>query len=48
MRDNDFTNIHQMQEYYVERIFSIVNDIGASPIIWQDPLDFGVEVGDFI
>jgi len=44
MREHNFTQISQVQEYYTERHIAMVKSVGGNPIIWQDPVDFGVNV----
>ncbi len=41
---HNFTDIAQVQQYYAERLIAMIKGIGGTPIIWQDPLDYGVEV----
>lgn len=44
MRENNYTEISQVQQHFTERHIEMIKSLGASPIIWQDPLDFGVDV----
>lgn len=50
MKANNYSSIAQVQEHYVSRHVNMVKSLGATPISWQDPLDFGVQVykGDTI
>lgn len=44
MEANNYDKISQVQEHYVTRHVDMVKSLGAIPISWQDPLDFGVNV----
>lgn len=44
MKVNNYTTIAQVQEHYVTRHVDMVKSLGVTPISWQDPLDFGVQV----
>lgn len=41
---NNYTTMAQVQEHYVTRHVDMVKSLGATPISWQDPLDYGVQV----
>lgn len=42
MEANEYTRISQVQEHYTQRHVAMVQELGFSPISWQDPLDSGV------
>lgn len=44
MADNNFTEMRQVQQYYTERLLQNIKNIGGNPIIWHDPIEFGVVV----
>lgn len=44
MKNNNFTEMKEVQQYYTERILENLKNIGGHPIIWHDPIDFGVVV----
>ena len=39
-----FTELNQVEQYYVERIIEIVARKGSYYIIWEDPINKGVKV----
>lgn len=44
MINNSFTDLSQVEQYYVERMTNHIKDIGFKHIVWQDPIDNGVQV----
>lgn len=44
MRNNNFTEMKEVQQYYTKRILENLKNIGGHPIIWHDPIEFGVVV----
>ena len=44
MINNSFTDLNQVEQYYVERMIANIEDIGFKNIVWQDPIDNGVQV----
>ena len=44
MINNSFTDLSQVEQYYVERMIANIEDIGFKNIVWQDPIDNGVQV----
>ncbi|CAG7728122.1 unnamed protein product [Allacma fusca] len=44
MEKNNYTEVNQVQEHYTKRHLSMVQSLGAKAIIWQDPLDYGVQL----
>ncbi|XP_037046668.1 beta-hexosaminidase subunit alpha-like [Bradysia coprophila] len=42
MRNNNFTEMKEVQQYYTERVLENLKNIGGHPIIWHDPIEFGV------
>lgn len=44
MEDNNMTEYHQLEDYYVRRLIKVTADIGYNYISWQDPIDNGVVV----
>ncbi|KAJ6643163.1 Beta-hexosaminidase subunit beta [Pseudolycoriella hygida] len=42
MRNNSFTEMKEVQQYYTERVLENIKNIGGHPIIWHDPIEFGV------
>lgn len=44
MSSKGMHNTAMLEEYYAKRIIGIVNQLGRSQIVWQDPLDNGVKV----
>lgn len=44
MAANNFTEMSEVQQYYTERVLKNLKDIGGHPIIWHDPIEFGVKV----
>ena len=37
-------SIVQLEEYYSKRLIQIINKMGRSPVVWQDPFDKGIKV----
>ncbi|KAK2153374.1 hypothetical protein LSH36_299g02006 [Paralvinella palmiformis] len=46
MEDMGFTELNQVEQYYVERIIEIVARKGSYYIIWEDPINKGVKVNE--
>lgn len=44
MKEQGFTSLHQVQEYYTMHHVSMVQSLNVTPICWQDPLDYNVKV----
>lgn len=44
MEEHNFTGLHHVQEFYTLRHVEMVKSLNLTPISWQDPLDFGVNV----
>lgn len=43
MQANGFgSNYVALENYYEEKLLAIVDQIGRSPIVWEDPWDNGV------
>lgn len=39
-----YENYSEVQQHFTEIHLEMVKELGAKRIVWQDPLDFGVEV----
>lgn len=51
MEKQGYTQINQVEEYYMARVLSMTQDIGYKSIVWQDVWDNNVPVwinNDFI
>lgn len=46
MRENNMTSVAEIEQLYVQKTLENVKALGAKYMIWQDPLDNGVEVSD--
>lgn len=46
MADNNLTTFPELEQYYVTRALDIISGTGKHVIIWQDPVDNGVEVNN--
>lgn len=44
MDDHNYTEYSQVQEHYTVRHLEMVKELGIKPVIWHDPLEFGVNV----
>ncbi|CAL8114046.1 unnamed protein product [Orchesella dallaii] len=44
MEQNNYTEYSQVQEHYTLRHLDMVKSLGAKPLIWHDPLEFGVNL----
>ncbi|CAL8126406.1 unnamed protein product [Orchesella dallaii] len=44
MSKNGYTDLHQVQEHYTMRHVEMVKSLGLTPISWQDPLDYNVNL----
>jgi len=44
MSDSGMKEYHELEEYYTRRTLKSVGELGYKSIIWQDPIDNGVEV----
>ncbi|CAG2117024.1 unnamed protein product, partial [Medioppia subpectinata] len=43
MINNTFTDVSQVEQYYTERLIDTIKHIGFKHIVWQDPIDNGVQ-----
>nr|QGA87799.1 chitobiase [Dolerocypris sinensis] len=46
MQDNGMTEYAEVEQYFVERHSETIAELGARQIVWQDPLEKGVEFPD--
>ncbi|RWS08663.1 beta-hexosaminidase subunit alpha-like protein [Dinothrombium tinctorium] len=46
MKVNKMQNTSQLEQYYVGRMLQIMKNIGYKYMIWQDPIDNGVQAAD--
>ena len=47
MNEQNFSgNYPKLEQYYVTKALEILSRTGRNVIIWQDPLDNGVSVGN--
>lgn len=44
MQSHNYTEFSQVQEHYTIRHLKMVKSLGVKPLIWHDPLEFGVKV----
>jgi len=44
MKDNNMTEMSELESHYVKRLIELVSGIGYKYIAWQDPVDNGVEM----
>lgn len=44
MKLNNYTDINQVEQYYVRKTLKKVREIGYRYMTWQDPVDNGVKV----
>jgi len=44
MRDNGYQNLSQVQSHFTVRLLEIARNIGIKSVVWQDPMDAGVEL----
>lgn len=44
MSENNWTDLHQLEGYYVDRHLNMIKGLGLKSIIWHDPITFDVEV----
>ena len=48
MRDMEFNQISDVENYYVRRTLENVKQLGYKYMTWQDPVDNGVQVNIFV
>ncbi|CAG2169452.1 unnamed protein product, partial [Oppiella nova] len=46
MINHTFTELSQVEQYYTERMIDTIKDIGFKNIVWQDPIDNGVQLAN--
>ena len=44
MEEMGFTDYNQVEQYYIERVMDIVGSKGVYYVIWEDPINKGVQV----
>jgi len=44
MEEHGYEELNQVQAYYTNRHLDMIASLGGKSIIWQDPIDAGVEV----
>lgn len=44
MKQHNFKEVSQVEQHYVRTTLHNVRKLGAKYMIWQDPIDNGVEV----
>ncbi|XP_027196686.2 beta-hexosaminidase subunit beta-like [Dermatophagoides pteronyssinus] len=46
MRSNGMTDFHHLEQFYIEQTLLMVRDVGYKYLMYQDPVDNGVELSD--
>lgn len=46
MRSNGMTDFHHLEQFYIEQTLRMVRDVGYKYLMYQDPVDNGVELSD--
>ena len=44
MKEKNFTEYHELEAFYSEKVLNIAKDLGKKTTVWQDVYDNGVRV----